>query len=282
MNKDQILQLTREQQTELMIHWHKSGMTVSELANYFPWSYKVIRDYLVQYGLYHKICPKCGKFLHMSNFYSKAYGDRCETYCKLCKNKKSQKWYAENTEHHKYLTQKNYQENKDVRYEKHQEWFKKNPEKQKEYLKKYRSQKIVKIKTVEYLKQRKKNDPTFKLNVNLSTQICNTLKKDNLSKNGYSWESLVNYTVHDLKKHLENLFDDKMNWNNHGILWEIDHIVPRSFFDFRISGAVQACWSLENLTPVLKIYNREKNDTISDDFKNKKLSEKFKKFSKVI
>ena len=129
------------------------------------------------------------------------------------------------------------------------------------------------------MKHRKKDD-LLRLNLNLSTQICNTLKKDNLNKNGYSWETLVGYTVLELKSYLESLFVGGMSWNNHGTFWEIDHIVPRSFFNFEISGAIRACWSFENLMPIEKQANREKSNQISEKFENFELSKKFQTFSK--
>lgn len=40
------------------------------------------------------------------------------------------------------------------------------------------------------------------------------------------------YTFDDLKVHLENQFDDVMNWSNYGTYWELDHIKPITAFKF--------------------------------------------------
>jgi len=72
------------------------------------------------------------------------------------------------------------------------------------------------------------------------------------AKAGRHWESLVGYTVEDLKAHLESQFVKGMSWSNYGSSWHIDHIRPIADFcftstedpDFRI------CWSLWNLRPL--------------------------------
>lgn len=51
-------------------------------------------------------------------------------------------------------------------------------------------------------------------------------------KGGRHWESLVDYSLNDLKRHLENLFEPDMSWNNYrkgG--WNIDHKIPISSFN---------------------------------------------------
>jgi len=51
-------------------------------------------------------------------------------------------------------------------------------------------------------------------------------------KAGRRWESLVGYVLKDLMEHLESQFDDKMNWDNYGTYWHVDHIRPRSLFKY--------------------------------------------------
>ncbi|MFW5903050.1 MAG: HNH endonuclease signature motif containing protein, partial [archaeon] len=65
-------------------------------------------------------------------------------------------------------------------------------------------------------------------------------------------EDLVGYTFNELKEHLENQFTDKMNWGNYGDYWEIDHIKPKSSFDFEKpeDQEFKDCWSLDNLQPL--------------------------------
>lgn len=108
-----------------------------------------------------------------------------------------------------------------------------------------------------------RKDPIVKLNNNVSTSIRNSLKSNNLSKNGRHWEDLVGYTSQELRKHLENLFQPGMTWNNHG-KWHIDHIIPISFFEYTSTDEVEFkyCWSLHNLQPLWAIDNIVKSDRL--------------------
>lgn len=54
--------------------------------------------------------------------------------------------------------------------------------------------------------------------------------------------------------HIESLFRDGMNWDNHGE-WHIDHIKPVASFDLTIKEQVVKCWSLSNLQPLWRQEN---------------------------
>jgi hypothetical protein len=51
---------------------------------------------------------------------------------------------------------------------------------------------------------------------------------------------------------LENQFNDKMNWENYGNYWHIDHIVPHSIFQYTSmeDESFMKCWALSNLRPL--------------------------------
>ena len=70
----------------------------------------------------------------------------------------------------------------------------------------------------------------------------------------------LSFTMEELKIHLENQFDDWMNWDNHG-LWHIDHIKPVASFDFTSmeDEDFKKCWALENLQPLKDTENMRKN-----------------------
>ncbi len=69
---------------------------------------------------------------------------------------------------------------------------------------------------------------TGRLNNVISSRIATSLHG---AKCGRSWETLVGYTLEQLKKHLASDFDGKMTWDNYGVYWHIDHIVPISAFN---------------------------------------------------
>lgn len=97
-----------------------------------------------------------------------------------------------------------------------------------------------------------------RLSFNISRKIRYCLK----GKKNNRWEILVGYTINDLKKHLESLFDEKMNWSNYGTYWHIDHKRPISSFNITDCNCddFKNCWSLNNLQPLEKTLNMKKSD----------------------
>ena len=82
-------------------------------------------------------------------------------------------------------------------------------------------------------------------------------------KESKSWETLVNYSLEDLKLHLEKQFTNGMSWENYGE-WHIDHILPISSFNIQDYNDeyFQKCWSLENLQPMWAVENIKKSNKI--------------------
>lgn len=77
------------------------------------------------------------------------------------------------------------------------------------------------------------------------------------NKAGKKWESLVGYTLHDLKKHLERMFQKGMTWANYG-KWHVDHRRPICSFDLTNEEQFSDCWSLTNLEPMWATENLSK------------------------
>ncbi|KJR48409.1 Phage protein [Desulfosporosinus sp. I2] len=92
------------------------------------------------------------------------------------------------------------------------------------------------------------------------------------NKNGSKWEALAGYSLTDLKWHLESLFKEGMSWNNMG-LWHIDHIVPRSAFNYSYPDdpGFKVCWSLANLQPLWAEENLRKSNKIVDPLRAKSI-----------
>jgi hypothetical protein len=96
------------------------------------------------------------------------------------------------------------------------------------------------------------SDNILKLRRNCSRAINYTLKSQNSSKQGYSILKFLPYTLEELKDHLENKFDNNMNWKNYGTYWHLDHIMPQSDLPFASMEEenFKICWSLANLRPL--------------------------------
>jgi len=72
---------------------------------------------------------------------------------------------------------------------------------------------------------------------------------------------LVGYSLERLMKHLKKI-SDKMNWDNYGGYWVIDHIKAKSLFNYTSpdDSEFKQCWSLKNLQPLEKIENIKKRN----------------------
>ena len=136
-----------------------------------------------------------------------------------------------------------YQKNKDYYKNYNLQWKKDNPERMRE------------------LWARKYKNPTNRLSSNVSRRIRLCL---NGNKNGKSWETLVGFTLSQLKLHLESKFVDGMTWENYG-KWHIDHIIPVSFFKYDSFDDVEfkICWRLKNLQPLWASDNIRKGNKIA-------------------
>jgi len=159
-----------------------------------------------------------------------------------------------------------------IRYDR---WIQKNKKENKEYMKLYRQatkkyKKQYRIdnrdKIAEYRKQYLNNncefirnnanqrfaikykiDLKFNLNEKISSSIRYSLKGN---KAGSKWESIVNYTLDDLKNHLQKTLPQNYTWGDflQGKL-HIDHIIPISAFNFSKleHPDFKKCWALKNL-----------------------------------
>ena len=99
-----------------------------------------------------------------------------------------------------------------------------------------------------YMKNRFKTNIQHKIRNNMGRLIRDRLVKK--TKKG-SFRNM-DYTVKELKEHLEKQFDDKMNWDNYGSYWHVDHIVPDSWFTYETENDEQfkQAWALSNLQPL--------------------------------
>lgn len=94
---------------------------------------------------------------------------------------------------------------------------------------------------------------------NIKHQLYIAIKQN---KHGKSWERLFDYTLQDLKNHLEKQFDEYMNWDNFGSYWWIDKIIPCSKYTYTVPGEFHKCWSLKNLRPLYKKSCQKKSNKI--------------------
>jgi hypothetical protein len=139
------------------------------------------------------------------------------------------------------------------------EWLKKNADRKREYSREWRKNNPDLVKR-QLRRQYENESSTHKLRRYLSSRINDALNRQGMTKGGKSISELLEFTIDELQSHLEKQFTKKMNWENRGIYWEIDHIIPIAHFDIKRAGddAFRQAWALTNLRPLPKVENRKK------------------------
>lgn len=116
-----------------------------------------------------------------------------------------------------------------------------------------------------YLERRNK-DVIYKIIDNLSRRAYESLKHSNIIKTTTHMQ-LIGCTVDELKEHINKQLNDDMTFDNYG-LWEIDHIIPVSSFDFNSQSEIIECFNYKNLQPLWREDNIKKSNKINSQFLN--------------
>jgi hypothetical protein len=200
-----------------------------------------------------KRCKKCGQIRLLSEFY-RATGnkDKLKNDCKICGRELTKQWRQRNRQRGISNSRAWYQTNKERCKFNNKQWESNNYDK------------LTKARRIRNKRFRSK--ARGKLSRNISFSMWNALKHG--SKRGIHWEGLVDYTVEQLKQHLEKLFTPGMSWGNYGTYWHIDHVIPIAAFNFEIPGDIdfEKCWSLKNLQPLEAKQNLIKGSRIDTPF----------------
>lgn len=220
------------------------------------------------------ICPFCGQEKPLNRFpkrsYTTASGEVRICYlskCKDCKNEEARKDNPKTKEQRKITRAIYYQNNRGSVRAKGDEYYQENRESILVHQKEYQSLNKDKVKESKRKseKRRMENDPSFKLRKRVSAQIRDHLIRFGSSKRGKSIVDFLDYSLEDLRCHLEAKFESWMNWNNYGPYdikswddnnsktwkWNIDHIVPQYKFPYLSmeDENFKRIWALENLRP---------------------------------
>jgi len=143
------------------------------------------------------------------------------------------------------------QDNKKELRKKEREWHKNNPEKSRAISRKRAA--------------KRRENPVIRVRYNVSRAVGLALNRQGSSKAGESTFKYLDYTLDDLKKHLESMFEDWMTWDNYGPYkvsewddnnlstwtWQIDHIICQASlpYDSMDHPNFKKCWALSNLRP---------------------------------
>jgi len=172
-------------------------------------------------------------------------------------DEKNKQWREENKDYVKQYNDLYYLENKEEIKQRVREYSKNNKEKIYQYKQEYRQRPEVKERRNQQDSTRRKEDPVYKIRSSVSRSVNRAIKRNGSRKEGSILKHLP-YSINELKEHLENQFEDWMNWSNYGSAntynkrWNIEHIVAHSKFhyDSMKHPNFRKCWALKNLRPM--------------------------------
>jgi hypothetical protein len=218
-----------------------------------------------------KTCTRCKELKYLNEFCKSSKSkDGFLNTCKDCRKEIRNESYRK-----RYNKEKIAEINK-KRKEAKSSWYKKdkenNPEK---YKKKWDKQNRnrVEIKKIWYQENKKrineernvkrKNNIKEKITHNISNAIRKSMIRN---KAGYSWESLVGYTINELIEHLKKNIQDGFVFDDYlteGTL-HIDHIIPITFYNYKNfnDDDFKKCWNFRNLRLISKENNLSKGGII--------------------
>ena len=191
----------------------------------------------------------------MNNKYKSGVSNRYG--CKQCDNESSKKYYIKNRE--KQLSRKKeYRiKNKEKIQSQKKEYVIKNREKQLSYQKEYYIKN--KERKNEYERNRRLNDPIFKLTENVRSRLTTYLKTTGITKSKRTFD-IVGCSPSELKDHISKQFADGMSWDKMGKEIHIDHIIPLS--SAKTEEEIYKLSHYTNIQPLWAEDNLKKGDTL--------------------
>jgi hypothetical protein len=214
--------------------------------------------------------------------YKKAWNQRNREYFKKYRTENSDKikdrlsrWYLKNKEKINKKNSESYSKNKEVRLAQQKEYRLKHPEISEKWrkdndekLKKYRKKWYLEHKEermdyhTEYKKNRRRLDPSYRLEVNYRNQMNSFLKGTSKSKRT---EEVLGCSWKEWRLYLESKFNNGMAWENYGKGgWDVDHIIPCASFDHTDFNQVLKCFHYTNTQPLWHLDNVRKGDKIEN------------------
>jgi len=112
-------------------------------------------------------------------------------------------------------------------------------------------------------KERKQNDKLYKLKCDIRCLIKDSFKRGKFIKNTHTTD-IVGCSFEEFKLYIENLFENWMDWNNHGNYtgnynetWQYDHIIP--LYTAKTIEDVINLNHYSNIRPLCSKLNLERN-----------------------
>lgn len=212
-----------------------------------------------------KVCSRCNTERPLTEFgKSSSTKDGYRYDCKRCRTEYNQRTKEQKAEYNKtyYGAKREAILKQNAAYrERHTEDI---GQQRKEYRSREHIREHIKQKNRDYLetkkariKERRKTDKHFQLSEILRSKVHKMLRGQHTSYGDY-----IGCDIQTLRSWLEFNFDDNMNWDNLGMYWQVDHILPISLFNFDRELDKCVCFRWTNLQPLEKTLNREKSNKL--------------------
>jgi len=205
-----------------------------------------------------KVCTKCEIEKDLEEFYKKkGMKDGYFSSCKKCNKQQSHQYRIDNSEQLK-ICRKQY---KIV-----------NAEQIRKYNQQYKIVNAEKIN--KYQKEKRQNDPIYRKNLNLSSLLNMCLKnKPKTSK----LEQYLGCKLDFLYRWLAYTAGGNFDWDQYGSIYQVDHCIPRSFYDHTNEQQIKQCWHWRNLRLITKEENKLKGSKLDLDirYENASFAEDF-------
>jgi hypothetical protein len=165
--------------------------------------------------------------------------------------------------------------NKEHVQEYNKEWKSENKEQIKLYNKEYNieNRDAIQIRQNKQHRERRKTDMKYKMSLTIIRRIQKFFNLYKISE----IEKLIGISLDDYIKWIEINFTSKMNWDNHGEYWHIDHVIPCEWFD--LSSNIEdriVCSHWSNTRPLEKGRNMSrKNNCCIKELLNQEISAKY-------
>ncbi len=204
-----------------------------------------------------KTCNKCLVERSLDSFAKdNSTKDFLQCTCRFC----AKALYRENKDKIDAQHRQYYYNNKDTVSTKQRDYYHANSNKVLVRQKQYNAQnaEVIKVYNKKYKKEnrikfnlknttKRKQNIQFRISCNLRTRLHHAMRSKN--KIGSAVGDL-GCTSEFLTKHLAAQFSSYMTWDNYGIFWQIDHIIPLCHFDLtKRDQFLEAC-NYKNLRPL--------------------------------
>jgi len=212
-----------------------------------------------------KRCSKCGQWKALDEFFrDKSSKDGRRPRCKACEREGDRK--RKQTPEYKERERKRKQTPEYKEYMREYQQTPEYKERERERMRKRQQDPKYKERQREYDRKRRQNDPGYRLLDNMRSGFYGWL---NGTKKTCSVMDLIGCTLEELWQHMEahpNWIPGVMTRDNYGSVWQVDHVVPVSWFDPQNKAHMKAAWHYSNLQPMLAEHNTAKGARYSGPY----------------